>query len=65
MTDVACRDFIVALAGLSGAGASTTETGVCDRVWSDAAISGLTQVMQAFGFDYWIEQPLRLADFVA
>ena len=57
MTDVV-RDFVVALAGATGTSLSPVEI-------AESEISSLTQVMQALCFDLWVEEPLRLADFVA
>ncbi len=65
MTDVARRDALLALAAVAGASSSAADTPGGEHFWSEAAISGLAQVMQALCFDYWSEQPLRLADFVA
>ena len=65
MTDVARRDLVVTPADANDASPSPMEGAGCDRVWSESAISGLTQVMLALCFDQWIEEPLRLGDFVA
>ena len=65
MPDVTRRDSIVAPVGALGVNPSPIEGSGGDRMWSDAAVLGVMQVMQVICFDHWIEEPLRLADFVA